>query len=396
MTLVNNTIFLQEQLDLIKKKQIDNSIEWQDIADLRTNYTGITEHRDTIRKGSKLLLEYLNDGWTLTPFADSMQSKEFFELQKERYKVQTEKLELNKWLREQARDEMILDEIKKSIHQIKEFDTPEYIEPIDCNNTYLFCFGDAHYGIEFEIKDLLGNILNTYSPEIFEERMWSLRDKLIKIIQKENIRELTIFELGDGIQGIIRLNSQLMKLRYGIIDSGILYANFLSNWLNELSKYVRINFQMVIDSNHNQIRICNAPKNAFPEENLSKVMLALIKERLRNNPNISIIDNETGMNYVRLSGYNILGIHGEVKNISETANQFSRSYQCNIDYIISAHIHHRKSEEIGKRSECLSVRSIIGTDPYGLSLNKTADAGASLFVFDQIDGLVCEHKFKLN
>ena len=64
-----------------------------------------------------------------------------------------------------------------------------------------------------------------------------------------------------------------MKLRYGIIDSSIMYANYLANWLNDLTQYVHVNFQMVIDSNHNQLRICGAPKNAFVEENMSKVML---------------------------------------------------------------------------------------------------------------------------
>ena len=101
------------------------------------------------------------------------------------------------------------------------------------------------------------------------------------------------------------------------------------------------------------------------------------------------------MNYARLSGFNVLGIHGEVKNITEEANRFSRSYQCNIDYLISAHIHHRKSEEIGQRSECLSIRSIVGVDPYGMSLNRTSDAGASLFIFNHTDGLICEHKWKV-
>lgn len=393
---MDKTEFLQQQLELIKNKQNDESIEWQDITDFRSEYTGVAEHRDTVRKGSKLLLEYINAGWDIHPFNSKSTSNNLFELQKERYKVQTEKLEFNKWLREQARDEMIVEEIKKSIQQLPKLDIPEYIEPVENNKTYLFCFGDAHYGVEFEIKDLFGNVLNAYSPSIFEERMWDLFNKLVKKIYQEQITELHIFELGDGLQGIIRLNSQLMKLKYGVIDSSILYANFLANWLNELSKYVRINFQMVVDSNHNQLRICNAPKNAFPEENLSKVMISLIKERLKDNCNIVISTNDTGMNYTRLSGYNILGIHGEVKNISEAANQFSRAYQCNIDYLISAHVHHRKSEEIGQRSECISIRSLIGVDPYGMSLNKTSDAGASLFVFDQLDGLVCEYKFKVN
>ncbi len=169
------------------------------------------------------------------------------ELEKTRKKIQTEKLEYSKWLREDARAEMVTEKICNAVRELKTLDIPEYIPPIHDHKSYLLCLADAHYGIEFEIKDLFGNIINEYSPEIFETRMWNLLNKVVQIVNKEHITELNVWELGDGLQGILRLNSQLMKLRYGIIDSSILYANFLANWLNELSKYVRIKFQMVID-----------------------------------------------------------------------------------------------------------------------------------------------------
>lgn len=73
--------------------------------------------------------------------------------------------------------------------------------------------------------------------------MWDLYNKVIEQIQKDHIQVLNIFELGDALDGILRANSQLMQLRYGIIDSAILYADFLSTWLNELSNHVRIKFQ---------------------------------------------------------------------------------------------------------------------------------------------------------
>lgn len=223
----------------------------------------------------------------------------------------------------------------------------------------------------------------------------SFFSRTVEIIQKENISTLNVWELGDGIQGILRLNSQLMKLRYGIIDSSIIYANYLANWLNDLSEYVHINFQMVLDSNHNQLRICGAPKNAFTEENMSKAMLVLIKERLKNNPNIEIIDNPTGMNYQIMCNYNILGIHGEVKDSGNAANELSKVYQVPVDYLIGGHVHHLNTKEIGINSEAIGVRSIIGVDPYGLSLRKTSDAGSSLFVFEEGRGLVQTYSIKL-
>lgn len=58
-------------------------------------------------------------------------------------------------------------------------------------------FGDEHYGAEFELKDLFGNIINSYSPEIFEERMYDLFDQTVEIIHKENIDTLNVYSMGD-------------------------------------------------------------------------------------------------------------------------------------------------------------------------------------------------------
>lgn len=319
------------------------------------------------------------------------------ELEKERRKLQAEKTDYNRWLRENARDELIVEKIENAISELQPYENPMHLSPLSVNDKKgILSIADAHYGIEFEIKGLFGETINKYSPEIFEERMWKLFDKTIEIIEQNHLTELHIFDLGDGIDGILRLSSQLMKLRYGIIDSTIRYADFLANWLNELSKYVNIKFQMVKDSNHTQLRICNAPKGSFTEENMNKVMLTLIKERLKTNPNVRIIENPTGLIYSNICGYNILAIHGEVKNLGNAVNEFSRTYDTKINYILAGHKHHAKYEEIGMDCEAINVRSIIGVDNYGLSLNKTSNAGASLFIFEAGLGKTCEYTIKLN
>ena len=57
--IIDKNEFLKEQLDLLKRKQVDTDLEWQDIADFRSEYVGSLEHRDTCRKGSKIFYEYL-------------------------------------------------------------------------------------------------------------------------------------------------------------------------------------------------------------------------------------------------------------------------------------------------------------------------------------------------
>lgn len=379
-----------------EKEQIGT---WQDVANIINELTNFDFGESTYRKKFQSFQKIL--AANQSKFADSdAQLREIEirkrELEKEKVKLRTEKLEYSRWLREDARDELITEKIVEAIEKLQPLKSPKYIRPIHSNNSYLLCFADCHYSIEFSIKDLFGNIINEYSPEIFEKRMWDLFNQIIELVQEKHINELNIWELGDGIQGLLRLNSQLMQLRYGVIDSAINYGHFLANWLNELSKHVRIKFQMVMDSNHNQLRLVNAPKNAFVDENMSKVIMLAIKLELANNPNITIIENPTGLNFGQFSTYQVLGIHGEVKNLSKALDNYSRAYQTPISYIVGAHVHHVISNEVGINQEAISIRSMIGVDPYGMSLPATSNAGASLFEFDQFKGMICENRLKVD
>lgn len=58
-----------------------------------------------------------------------------------------------------------------------------------------------HYGVEFEIKGLSGEIINSYNPEIFEDRRYKLLSYTIGLIDEHNLSELHIFSLGDFIDG---------------------------------------------------------------------------------------------------------------------------------------------------------------------------------------------------
>ena len=316
------------------------------------------------------------------------------DLTKERMKLQTEKVEYNRWLRQEARDELILEKITNSIKNMSEIKIPKYIKPEQNKKDYLLVFGDEHYGAEFEIKGLYGEILNEYNPEIFEQRMYDLLNQTIEIIKKEKINTLHIFSMGDFSDGILRV-SQLMKLRYGVIDGTIKYAEFISNWLNKLSKYVRIIYQQTA-GNHTELRMIGQPKGTFEDENTEKILAEFIKVRLVKNPNFVFIENPTGYNFVNLAGYNVMGIHGEVKNMENAIKSFSDIYSTPIDYLIAGHLHHNKIEEIGINKEVLNMGSIIGFDPYSLKLQKTSNASGKLIIFEKDKGKVCEYTMKLN
>lgn len=384
-------------------------LTWTQIADFfnKTFRENDTEYRteSSYRKKFKNYID-AKDMLVKSKFTESGFEEQYNELesikreaQKEKVKVQTEKLEYRRWLREEARDELIVEKICAAIRDLPPLEVPKILPSHIEGRAYdnregCLVFADPHYGVDLKIVGLFGEIINEYSPETFEQRMWSLLTQTVDICQKEGFTSLNVYDLGDEVDGLLRV-SQLWKLRYGVIESTIRYSRFITEWLNELSKYVYVKYQMVKDSNHCQLRLWGEPKGTFKDENMSYIITEKIMDRLEGNPNFEFVQNPTGYVFDNLLGYNVLGIHGEIKNLEKSIKEFSKTYRVNIDFLIGAHKHHQSSSNIGIESDVIGVPSIIGVDDYSLSLNKTSDPGATLFVLEQGKGKTIEYNIKL-
>ena len=377
-----------------QKEQIGT---WKEVRDILNNLLNYSYNESTYRKKyqyfNKLL--YANS----SKFADSESQLETLreekrELEKLKKQIQTEKIEYNKWLREEARDKLITEKIVNAINNQEKFDIPSpiIIDTIS-KREGLLCFGDEHVGTEFIVKGLFGETINEYNLDVFYRRMSDLLTQTVKIIKKENIDILNIFSLGDFTDGVLRV-SQLKNLKYGVVESTVLYANYISEWLNELSKYVKIRFQTV-QGNHSQLRLLDQVKGTFEHENMEMIVSNTIKYRLKDNPNFKYIDTMNGMMINKICGFNFVGIHGEVKSMEQALKDYQLMYDIKIDYLIAGHLHHSKSETIGIDKEVINVPSIIGVDPYSIKLRKTSNAGATLLIISEEYGKEIEYSIKL-
>lgn len=253
---------------------------------------------------------------------------------------------------------------------------------------------DSHFGKDFKIYGLFDEIINEYSPDIFFSRMEQLYNSTLELIQKENLNEIRVNNLGDHIEGFIR-NSQLWTLRYGAIDSAILFGNYLGTWLNKLSHKVRVTYQQT-DGNHDEFRLLDGKKGEHLCESAGKIVKNNILLRNENNPNFEYKENKTGFIFDNIAGYNILGIHGEVPNLASSLKDFSDIYDVKIDYIIGGHKHHSNFVNCGVRKGAIGVGSIVGSDDFSMRIRKAADATASFIVYEEGKGKVVEHTLVLN
>lgn len=357
---------------------------WRDVSSFRKRYRNYLDAYEQI---------FSKEQFTTDQVSEYVDQKR--ELQKLKTQIQTEKLEYNRWLREEARDELIAEHICTAIRELPALDIPRPIQPEYADRAGVLLLADAHYGVDLKISGLFGETINEYSPEIFEQRMWDLLNQVVYICKKEGFSSLNVYDLGDEVDGLLRI-SQLWKLRYGVIESTVRYGRFITEWLNELTHHVRVRYQMVQDSNHCQLRLLSQPKNTFKDENMSYIIQDKIMDRLGDNPNFEFVKNPTGYIYdSNVAGYSVLGFHGECKNLEQTIKNFSRTYGTHIDFLVAGHKHHQMSSNVGIESDIIGAPSIIGVDDYALSLHKTSDPGATLFVLEENKGKVIEYNIKL-
>lgn len=377
-----------------------NDMDWSEIVDKYK--LGI--HYDTLRKasatvfGGAFVSEYLKEkegtANVTNGYLAALQMEKH-EIQKEKQKLSDEKREYNRWLRMEARDELIFQKLAEEIAHLPELPLPTPLDTLFTRSRAgILCFGDTHYGTEFCIKGLHGEIVNEYSPEIFEERMEELLYHTISKAKKEEFTDIYIFSLGDEIDGILRA-SQLMKLRYGVVESTIRYADYICRWLTRLTQNVRVHYCMAF-GNHTELRMIGQPKGTFEDDNMSKVIKEFITVRMEKNPNFEMISNPSGLIYDSIVGFNVLGIHGEVKNLATAIQAFSNTYNTQIDILIGGHMHHYRAEIVGVNRDIISVPSVVGIDGYALQLGKTSNPGATFLIIEEGRGVVEQSIFKFD
>lgn len=320
-------------------------------------------------------------------------------LERERIRVQTEKVEWRRFKREDVRSAMFEQKVLDRIEKFVEIVPPKYsIDDSRRDKELVLNLADIHYGKEVNITDFLGKELNLYNIEAFEARMWKLLEETLEVARKEDVDHIQIINLSDSIDGILRM-SQLQSLRVGIIDAVIGFSEFMAVWLNELSKYVRIDYRAV-QGNHNEIRPLGSSSGDFPHENTERLITWYLKKALDSNPNV-VIHECLNHQYLDILGVKILATHGQNdKKLENSIKDYMMTYGNKVDLLLTGHLHTTHTKTIGTNGslnvEYVQCPSICGIDEYSVKLKKSAKAGALLFTIEKDRGKRTTYDIKLN
>ena len=393
-------------MTLLSKAQIatqnleDRVISYQDWAEKVLGSDSRDVFADEyIRRGAKvfgIFLKHLEDMGDVEAEGEMQDMLE--QLKAERIKIQTANLEYNAIQRAEARNDLFNEQIIKAIERlepIKAIRPQLSIEPCDKHRTALLAISDLHAGSTFTVKGIYNEIVNEYSYDIMCARLWSIIDK----IEADDIvfDDLTVAICGDLVEGILR-ESSLTKLREPVTDTVIRLAEFLSEWIYQLSirleKKVNV---VIIGGNHDNVRSLTS-RPMFEGENLTKIVVEFIKLRLQDLDWITV-DDYQDVAIKNIQGVNVMFQHGEDKDLKTTMDYFSNLYNIDVDEIVAGHLHRAESKtvgitELGDR-QLTRVGSIVGTDSYAKQIRASARPSCYIALYEEDNGKTWSRNYYL-
>lgn len=305
-------------------------------------------------------------------------------LYKERKKFYDQKREYNKLLTSDARAEHLTEELILAANRLNEF------EPLVFENKYfdsnihkeaLIAFSDWHYGMTTD------NIWNKYNTEICKQRVKKFVEISKDFLELNNVGVLNIVMLGDAAHGSIHVSCRVQS-EENTCDQLMHVSEIMAEAINELSKVV--NKVNVYSCYGNHLRTIQNKDDSIHSDNLEKIIPWWLKQRLRDNYKVDIIESEyKEFTKLNILGFNICCVHGDldnIKNIGTVVNAiFSRKFGETIDYTISGDKHHLEEFEQFD-IESILIRSLCGTDDYANNKRLYSKPGQTLMIFNDIYG----------
>lgn len=197
---------------------------------------------------------------------------------------------------------------------------------------------------------------------------------------------------GDTLDGMLRA-SQLMKLRWGVVESLMRLSEYLAQWIGKLSEYCGINVYSV-DGNHGEIRPLGSKRGEYDDENMERILIWYLDARLSGIEGIDIDPVSESMKLIDIQGYTILLTHGtQAKTLEALVKQTLLLYGKKVDFIICAHKHREQEMVSGYTDDgntmVLRIPCICGMDSYAQSLGYGGKPGALAMVMERGYGRRC-------
>ena len=385
---IDKNEFLREQLDLLKRKQTDDTVEWQDVADFRSEYIGDLEHRDTVRKGSKLLYEYIDAGWVNEPKENiTSDNSELIAMRKERIKLSDARVDYNRLIRQEARKESYADMVKNIICQnVEPINIPIHYTLFNSSTDLLCHLTDIHTGIEIH------NWKNDFDEEILKLRIEKFTSDILDI-RGQHDSENCYLVIGEILSGLIHSNLRLQN-NMDLMEQFKYISELISAMLTRMANHFNHIYVYVTPGNHS--RVSPKKEESLDGENMDVLLPFYLKARLQNIENISICDNniEPEIAMFNIRGNNVFAAHGHKDNPASVVQNFTMMFRIKPDIVLLGHRHTNGLTTVYD-TKVIESGCVSGSDQFAMSIRKANRPEQTVSVIGE-DGLICLYDIKLD
>lgn len=380
---------------ILGKARKEVKMSWQEIADmlclgcsseyLRKIAYGILGYDNYLKARKEEATEHYRGSEAFT----ELEEKELA-LRREKMRMQDQKRELNKLLREWARAEHLKEEIVAAVKDsAKDGDLHYEHKPMAASSSDregALLLSDWHVGM------VTDNVANRYNEAVFDQRIHELLDYVITYGKEQRLDTIHVFALGDLVNGLIHVTTRINN-EENIVKQTMKVAETLAMMLNTLSEEfpsVKCYF-----SRGNHDRVTANKKESICSESFADLIWWYLKARLEGIDGIELVDNTVDDEIVMadICGNTIFAVHGHKDKIKNAIPNLAMLLKTFPDYVFMGHYHsHAEIETNG--AEVIVNASLCGSDDYAISLRRSSHPAQKFIIFNE-KGRVCTYEIRL-
>lgn len=318
--------------------------------------------------------------------------EKMLKMRKERTKLNDERAANNRLINRLAREETIIEiahDYAKEMSSRKRLPVPaitqQYMKDLS-EDEGLLLLSDWHYGM------VCDNPWNKFNPDICRVRVSKLLERVINIVNEKHLSKVTVMNLSDLIAG--RIHTQIrIESRFDVITQTMEVAEILAEFLTTLSLHCKVSYYDCLD---NHSRLEPNKNDSMDLESLVRIIPWYLKERLCNNENVHIHENEFGADIItcKILGHDIIGVHGDQDSPVTGIDKLTLMTHRHYDLFCTAHRHHFYMDE---KNHCMIVgnSSLMGTDSYAEKLRLSSEPSQTFIIATKDNVCDCIYRIKL-
>lgn len=317
------------------------------------------------------------------------------EMQIEKQKLQDQRREFQKSIRDSARGDHITETLLRAAHGLNKAKPLSFskgeIAVADGSDEGLVILNDWHYGMTTK------NIWNTFDTAVCRARVERFVNEVKKKIRLHNLGTVHVLILGDMAHGAIHTSARVASEEL-VCEQLMNVSEMIAEAICEIADLVENVYVYSTFGNH--MRTVQDKNDSIHADNMERIIPWWLKTRLSYRDDIKVIDNEY-YEFLKLNimGYNICAVHGDLDNVRKfgvTSNTiFSKRYGETIDYTIVADKHHLEEFE-GLGIESLLVGSLCGSDEYANAKRLYSAPRQTMITFNKDSGRDAVYHIRLN